>query len=226
MAVAGALFELSWRLVKLTDKEVLRMKKLVILCTVIVVALLPIASIIGCHHQAVAAGLTYPASPNPILQQRDPILLAPAPGATNVILSPSFGWAPVYGAELYEFVLARNAALTDVVATAEVPTTVFQYEGTLARATNYFWGVRVTKPEPGPQIIAFFTTMVEPSPSPNVIVTFPEAETPAYIWAIIVADIISLTIAIAIVILVIILLRRQKRQNVGGDLPPIISSLF
>ncbi|GAG51779.1 unnamed protein product, partial [marine sediment metagenome] len=76
-------------------------------------------------------------------------LLAPDNGCLGCPVSPaSFSWAPFKGTEKYKFVLAKDAALTDVIAEAEVATTAFEYDGTLDYSTNYFWRVMSLEPAP------------------------------------------------------------------------------
>jgi len=102
-----------------------------------------------------------------------PVLLNPIDCARDVSLSPPFSWSPFPGTTKYEFILAKDAALTQVIAQVTVPTTAYEYEGKLNWNTAYFWQVKAIEPivsEPSP--VATFTVIskqratVPPSPSP------------------------------------------------------------
>ena len=76
-------------------------------------------------------------------------LLSPDNGCLGCAASPAcFSWAPFKATTKYKFVLAKDAALTDVVAEAEVGTTAYEYDGTLDYSTNYFWRVMSLEPAP------------------------------------------------------------------------------
>jgi hypothetical protein len=78
-----------------------------------------------------------------------PQLLAPNNGCLGCPVQPaSFSWSPFKETTKYKFVLATDAAMTQVVTEAEVPTTAFEYDGALNYSTNYFWRVMSLEPAP------------------------------------------------------------------------------
>jgi len=94
--------------------------------------------------------------------------LKPSHGTSNIpVSSISFSWTPFKGATEYEFVLAKDSALTDIVVRESLPTTAYRYGGRLDHGTGYFWQVTTTKPLPSePSPVFSFTTTTGPSPSP------------------------------------------------------------
>lgn len=143
------------------------------------------------------------------VQYLGPQPLGPVVGATNVQVSgTAVTWAPYARATKYEVKLATDAGLTDVLGTAQVEGTAYQYDGTLEYSTTYFWSARAIEPVPsdwGPT--AHFTTMAEPAPpaddEPPVIIEQPQI-TPAYIYAII-------AVGALLVIAVLVLIVRTRR---------------
>lgn len=135
--------------------------------------------------------------------------LGPSVGAQGVPVSgTALTWAPYARATKYEVKLATDSALTDVLGTAQVEGTAYQYDGTLEYSTTYFWSARAIEPVPsdwGPT--AHFTTMAEPAPpaddEPPVIIEQPQI-TPAYIYAII-------AVGALLVIAVLVLIVRTRR---------------
>jgi hypothetical protein len=138
---------------------------------------------------------------------------APANGATNVPLQPTFAWNAADWATGYEFVLADNPAFNPIVSKTganALTTTVYLCEATLDYETSYYWKVRaISKTSNSEWASAVFTTMAKappppepPKPPPTPVV--PEPTTPAYIWVII-------GIGAALVIAVIILIVRTRR---------------
>jgi hypothetical protein len=106
-------------------------------------------------------------------------VLAPAPGASGVSLTPSFSWAPVEGAIAYEFEIAKDAAFTipgwKVMGSGTAPeTNAYLSEHELEYDTTYFWRVRpvfawAAKPLPqesGEWVSGVFTTISEPAAPP------------------------------------------------------------
>jgi len=89
-----------------------------------------------------------------------PVLLNPVNCARDVSLCPAFSWAPIPGTTRYEFTLAEDPALTQVIAQVTVPTTAYEYDGNLNWNTAYFWQVKAIEPivsEPSP--VATFTVI-------------------------------------------------------------------
>lgn len=91
-------------------------------------------------------------------------LLSPANGAIGVPPSkPSFSWAPFPDTKKYKFVLAKDAALTQIIKEAEVTATAYQYDGTLDYDSNYFWRVMALEPAPSDWSTTFsFRTQPRP----------------------------------------------------------------
>jgi hypothetical protein len=114
-----------------------------------------------------------------------PLLTVPDFGATGVPLKPGFIWAAVPGATEYELILAKDAGLTQLVASTpvRVKNAAWQSLSELDYGAIYFWRVRATAPvasEWSP--VATFATMVEsPSPTPPPV---PELtpSIPSYLW--------------------------------------------
>jgi hypothetical protein len=135
--------------------------------------------------------------------------LGPVIGATNVpVTGTALTWAPYAHATKYEVKLATDSALTDVLATAQVEGTAYQYDGTLSYSTTYFWAARTIEPTTSDwSPTAHFTTMAEPveepEPEPPVIIE-ETTMTPAYIYAII-------AVGALLVIAVLVLIVRTRR---------------
>jgi len=108
---------------------------------------------------AVKAGLI-PISPYLGLQ-----LLTPDNGCQGCPVSPvSFSWSPFKETAKYKFVLAKDAAMTQVVKEAEVTTTAYEYDSTLDYGTNYFWRVMALEPAPSDWSATFsFQTIAAPA---------------------------------------------------------------
>jgi hypothetical protein len=91
-------------------------------------------------------------------------LLAPNNGGRGCPAKPaSFSWSPFKETTKYKFVLATDAAMTQVVKEADVTTTAFEYDGTLEYSTNYFWRVMALTPVPS-DWSATFSFMTEAAP--------------------------------------------------------------
>jgi hypothetical protein len=130
-------------------------------------------------------------------------LLAPNNGAMGIpVKSPSFSWSPFGDATKYKFVLAKDAALTQIVKEAEPTTTAYMYDGTLDYSTNYFW--RVMEEEPSPSDwSATFSFQTEPKPlGPEQ--APPPAPTPIWVWVVI-------AIGAILVIVTLVLIFKTRR---------------
>jgi hypothetical protein len=102
----------------------------------------------------------------------------------------------------YKFVLAKDAAMTQVVAEAEVPTTSYAYNGTLDYSTNYFWRVMALEPSPT-DWSPVFSFQTEPAPAPPAAPA--EAPgTPMWVWVII-------AIGAILVIVTLVLIFKTRR---------------
>lgn len=96
-------------------------------------------------------------------------LLSPNDGAIGCPVKPaSFSWSPFKETTTYKFVLAKDAAMTQIVAEVMVATTAYEYNGTLENATNYFWCVMAIEPAPSywSATFAFQTGGEPPLPAP------------------------------------------------------------
>jgi hypothetical protein len=94
--------------------------------------------------------------------------LKPAHGSGNIPVSQvAFSWTPFKDITEYEFVLAKDSALQDILARETVHTTAYKYSGRLDYDSDYFWQVSATKPVPSePSPVFNFTTVPRPSPTP------------------------------------------------------------
>ena len=132
-----------------------------------------------------------------------PILKVPPSGSRAVSRSPSFSWLGFPHATKYEFILAKDADLTQVVIKEEVPISAYIYSAKLDWDTTYFWRVKAIEPVPSePSVISAFTVMPEPQPVTPAIVPVTLA-TPFWIWLI-----IGILALLDIVIIVFCLVRR------------------
>ena len=161
----------------------------------------------------VEAGLPT-ASPYPSV-----ILFNPTYGSKNVSNSPGFSWSGMPKTSKYEFILAADPSLQDVIVKTEVPTTSYLYDGKLNYGTTYFWQVRALEPvvsDPSP--IGTFTVKAAPTP------TTPSVETPTpipvWVWWIIAV----VTMLVASMIAFAMVKPGQMRPSLGGkliDIKPI-----
>jgi hypothetical protein len=140
-------------------------------------------------------------------------LFNPTYGSINVSNTPAFSWSGMPKTTTYEFVLAADAALQQVVVKADVPTTSYLYDGKLNYNTTYFWQVRALEPvvsDPSP--VGIFTVMAAPKP------VTPEVETPApipsWVWWIIAV----ITALIAAIIAYAMVKPGYSRPAAGGKL--------
>jgi hypothetical protein len=130
-------------------------------------------------------------------------LLAPDNGCVGCPVKPaSFSWSPFKETTKYKFVLAKDAAMTQVVAEAEVPTTAYEYKGTLDYSTNYFWRAMALEPAPSDWSTTFsFATEAAPAPpsAPK-----PPPQTPLWLWIIV-------AIGVILVVIILVLLFKTRR---------------
>jgi len=116
----------------------------------------------------------------------------------------SFSWSPLNNTTKYRFVLAKDAAMTEVVKEAVVTTTAYNYDGELEYGRVYFWRVMALEPTPSDWSATFsFQTEAAP-PSPSAAPTSPP-QTPLWAWVVIV---IGLILLCAIIVLIFRLRRR------------------
>ena len=75
--------------------------------------------------------------------------LYPNNGRSSYPVKPvSFSWSPLKDTTKYRFVLAKDAAMNQVVKEAEVTTTAYEYDGELEYGESYFWRVMALEPAP------------------------------------------------------------------------------
>jgi len=130
-------------------------------------------------------------------------LLHPDNGCIGCPVSPlAFSWSPSKGTTRYEFILANDAGFSDIVADAEVTTTAYQHEGTLAYSTSYFWRVMALEPAPGDWSAVYtFQTVAAPAAEPA---PAPPPATPLWAW-------ITIAVGGVLVIAVLVLTLTVRR---------------
>ncbi|MBN1189754.1 MAG: hypothetical protein JXA46_08380 [Dehalococcoidales bacterium] len=86
--------------------------------------------------------------------------LNPANGASNVSTKPAITWGAVNGASSYDFKLATDAAISQVVEEKSgLTTTAFSPTNALKENTTYFWAVRAVRGTAADKwIVSAFTT--------------------------------------------------------------------
>jgi len=132
-----------------------------------------------------------------------PQLLAPNNGCLGCPVQPvSFSWSPFKETTKYKFVLASDAAMTQVVKEAEVTTTAYEYDGKLNNSTNYFWRIMAEEPAPSEWSATFsFQTEAAPPEAPG---PAPAAPTPIWVWVVI-------AIGAILVIVTLVLIFKTRR---------------
>jgi len=119
------------------------------------------------------------------------------------IKSASFSWSPMADTTKYRFVLAKDAAMTQVVIEDITDTTAYSYQGQLEYDQAYFWRVMALEPVPG-DWSATFSFRTESAPLP--VLSAPHSPLPpAWAWAII-------TIGLILLVVVIVLIFRMRRR--------------
>ena len=132
-------------------------------------------------------------------QALGPALLEPAEGPCLNCKPPiRFSWGPIEGAQKYEFILANDAQLSDVVVKAITETTGYEYKDKLKLSKPYFWQVRAVAPVPGdPSPVGTFTLSENKTTpqKPPVATTKPgsvAAPSDFWIWIIIIIVVVLL----------------------------------
>lgn len=116
-----------------------------------------------------------------------PIALSPTNGALDMPPTPvAFSWTAMVDVTQYQFQLAEDASMSELIVDVVVPTTAHNYEGPLNYGTSYYWRVRATQPSLSDFSPVFsFTTVAPPQlqpPSPQVASTLPLI--PLWVWVI------------------------------------------
>jgi hypothetical protein len=99
------------------------------------------------------------------------------------VKSASFSWTPLKDTTKYRFVLAKDAAMNQIVKETDVTTTAFEYNGTLDYSSSYFWRVMAVEPAPS-DWSATFSFQTEAAPPPPAPPAQP-APTPLWVWVVI-----------------------------------------
>jgi hypothetical protein len=142
-------------------------------------------------------------------------LLSPGSGSRGCpVNKTTFSWSPFVNSTKYKFVLAKDAAMTQVVIEAEVAATAYAYEGTLEYGRNYFWRVMAVEPAPSDWSATFsFMTQAEPlPPAPPA----PKPKAPFWIWPIIA---IFVALFIAMIALVMTKPKYSRSGTISGGEP-------
>jgi hypothetical protein len=125
--------------------------------------------------------------------------ISPNNGRNTVpVNSASFSWTPLNDITKYRFVLAKDAAMTEVIADAVVTTTAYHYQGQLDYSQAYFWKVMALEPAPSDWSATFaFQTEAAPPPAPAE----SAAQTPAWAWLVIAAGTVLLVATIVLTLM-------------------------
>jgi hypothetical protein len=124
-------------------------------------------------------------------------------GINCPVKSASLAWSPLKDTTKYRFVLAKDAAMTQVVKEAEVTTTAYEYDGQLEYGQSYFWKVMALEPAPSDWSATFsFQTEAAPLPPAE---PAPQPETPLWAWVVI-------AIGLALLIVIIVFVFRARRR--------------
>ena len=146
------------------------------------------------------------AKPSPQPVQSSLNLLTPVDNATNMNRSPRFSWTPLPEAIEYEFTLAKDRSLQQVVISRNISNTTYDYDGELDWGSTYFWQVKVTKPSLNQASPVFSFTVAkkgaaEPASTQQMI------NIPAlWLWLIIAFLIIAILVAVLVTV-------RTKRRS-------------
>jgi hypothetical protein len=137
-----------------------------------------------------------------------PTLLTPVDGVCSNCLPPiRFSWSPIKNAKTYEFTLARDAQLKDVIVQENTDTTAFEIKSKLPLSTPYFWQVKAVSPvisDPSPVGTFTLTENVPQPQKPPAAKPKPGAVPAAsnfWIWIIIVIVVVLLLLINAYVVI-------------------------
>jgi len=133
-----------------------------------------------------------------------PQLLEPINGCGCACDAPlNFSWSPFKETQKYKFELSENPDMSSPVVSVEVPTTAYQYKGTIKCNQVYFWRVMSTQPAPSEwsAVFSFKTQKQVVPPAPPVV---PEEKTPVWVWVVI-------AIGAILVIVTLVLIFKTRR---------------
>jgi hypothetical protein len=95
----------------------------------------------------------------------------------------AFSWSVVPNTYEYQFVLARDSEITDIIIDTATKSTAYLFKGSLEYNTTYFWHYRGIKPVPGDWSPTFFFSTqsrqlkIENAPPGN------QETTPRWVWS-------------------------------------------
>jgi hypothetical protein len=119
------------------------------------------------------------------------------------VKSASFSWSPMTDTTKYSFVLAKDAAMTQVIIEDTTDTTAYSYQGQLEYDQAYFWRVMALEPVPSDWSATLsFQTETLPQNEP-VLPTPPQ--TPLWAWVVI-------GVGLILLITIIVLIFRMRRR--------------
>ena len=134
--------------------------------------------------------------------QAGPELQAPVPGTTDLDpFNVGFSWTPMSGVTEFNFILAKDAALTDVVVTDTVTTAAYGPMD-LEYNTDYFYAVNASAPTSSVQSVGAFSTVVSPEEAVPAVTI--EKVAPVWIWVI-----VAIGGILVIVVIVLIVMTRK-----------------
>jgi hypothetical protein len=133
-----------------------------------------------------------------------PQLLEPINGCGCPCDAPlNFSWSPFKETQKYKIEISENADMSSPLVSTEVPTTAYQYKGTIKCNQAYFWRVMATQPAPSEWSSVFsFKTQKAVVPVPPPVV--PEEKTPLWVWVVI-------AIGAILVIVTLVLIFKTRR---------------
>jgi hypothetical protein len=153
-----------------------------------------------------------------VQQVAEPIDVAPAPGAQDVVLMPAFSWGAVDGADFYEIEVATDADFTNIVDSGTPAGNVYLASTTLEYGTTYYWrvrGIAFSGAPEGDWNVSVFTTMLEPTEEappvvveeapavPDVVVEVPAPVEAIPSWMLIVIIAIGAVLVVALIVLIV-----------------------
>jgi len=132
-----------------------------------------------------------------------PQLIYPNNACTGYEVKPAyFAWSPFKDITKYKFVLAKDAAMTQLVKETDVTTTAYEYDGQLEYGQSYFWRVKALEPAMSDWSATFsFQTQAPPPPTPSAL----QPETPLWAW-------VFIATGLALLIAIIVLTFRPRRR--------------
>jgi hypothetical protein len=111
-----------------------------------------------------------------------PMPLSPPNGSDTINRTPTFSWKSIPEATEYEFILAADESLQQVIESKRVKGTTYDYNDELDQHTTYFWQVKVIEPyQSQPSSVFSFTVIAERETEPPMQKTSP----PIWLWAVI-----------------------------------------